>query len=305
MPREVFGMGYDFLPRGEILSFEEMTRLARIFVASGVEKVRVTGGEPLLRRDVERLVAQLAGIAGLRDLTLTTNGSLLVQKAAALRAAGLGRLTVSLDSLDDATFRRMNDADFPVSRVLAGIKAARGVGFAQVKINMVVKRSVNEADIVALAQRFDGPGSIVRFIEYMDVGNTNGWRLDDVVPAAEIVARLRTALSLTELPANYPGETARRYRTGAGGEIGIVASVTQPFCSGCTRARLAADGRLYTCLFASEGTDLRAPLRSGASNADLAAIIAKTWAARSDRYSELRTAGTPPRVKAEMSRLGG
>lgn len=305
MPREVFGMGYDFLSRGEILSFEEMSRLARIFVASGVEKVRITGGEPLLRRDVERLVAQLAGIAGLRDITLTTNGSLLVQKAAALRAAGLQRLTVSLDSLDDATFRRMNDADFPVSRVLAGIEAARGAGFAPVKINMVVKRGVNEADIVALAERFDGPGSIVRFIEYMDVGNTNGWRLDDVVPAAEILSRLRTALSLTELPANYPGETALRYRTGAGGEIGIVASVTQPFCSGCTRARLAADGRLYTCLFASEGTDLRAPLRSGASDADLAAIIAKTWAARSDRYSELRTAGTPPRVKAEMSLLGG
>ncbi len=305
MPREVFGLGYDFLPRGEILTFEEMTRLTRIFVASGVEKVRVTGGEPLLRRDVEQLVAQLAGIGGLRDLTLTTNGSLLAQKAAALRAAGLHRLTVSLDSLDDATFRAMNDADFPVSRVLGGIEAARAAGFSPVKINMVVKRGVNEADIVAMARRFEGPETIVRFIEYMDVGNSNGWRLDDVVPAAEILARLRDAFSIDAIPPNYPGETSHRYRTSGGGEIGIIASVTAPFCSGCTRARLAADGRLYTCLFASEGHDLRGPLRSDANDAELAAIIGKAWSQRADRYSELRTAGTSRRTKAEMSLLGG
>ncbi len=305
MPREIFGMGYDFLPRGQILTFEEMTRLTRIFVASGVEKVRITGGEPLLRRDVEQLVAQLAGLEGLRDLTLTTNGSLLAQKAAALRAAGLRRLTISLDSLNDATFRAMNDADFPVSRVLDGIESARSAGFSPVKLNMVVKRGVNEADIVAMALRFGGPDTIVRFIEYMDVGNSNAWRLGDVVSAAEILARLREAITLDKIPPNYPGETALRYRTGTGSEIGIVASVTRPFCSGCTRARLAADGRLYTCLFASEGHDLRGPLRSGASDGELATLIGKVWSQRDDRYSELRTAGAPHKTKAEMSLLGG
>jgi cyclic pyranopterin phosphate synthase len=305
MPKEIFGHDHVFLPKAEILSLEEMARLAKIFVGLGAEKVRLTGGEPLLRRGLDRLIAQLAQIDGLRDLTLTTNGSALVEQAAALHAAGLHRLTVSLDALDDATFRVMNDVDFPVHRVLRGIDAALTAGFAPIKINAVIRRGVNEPAIAALAQNFSGPEFIVRFIEYMDVGNTNGWRLDDVVPAAEIVARLSTDSALTPLPPQYPGEVARRFRTAAGGEIGVIASVTQPFCGDCTRARLSSDGQLYTCLFAAHGTDLRSPLRAGASDAELAQIISRTWSARSDRYSELRSAASATVPKVEMSAIGG
>jgi cyclic pyranopterin phosphate synthase len=305
MPKEIFGHDYPFLPKAEILTFEEMARLAKIFVGLGVEKVRLTGGEPLLRRGLDQLITQLAGIDGLRDLTLTTNGSALFEQAAALRAAGLRRLTVSLDALDDATFRAMNDVNFPVHRVLRGIAAARTAGFAPIKINAVIRRGVNEPAIAALAEHFAGPEFIVRFIEYMDVGNTNGWRLDDVVPAAEIVARLAGDSALTPLPPQYPGEVARRFRTPAGGEIGVIASVTQPFCRDCTRARLSSDGQLYTCLFAAHGTDLRAPLRAGASDADLAQIISRTWSVRTDRYSELRSAASVAVPKVEMSTIGG
>jgi GTP 3',8-cyclase len=306
MPREVFGAAYPFLPRSEILSFEEIARLAGIFASLGVEKVRLTGGEPLLRRDLERLVERLAAIPALRDLTLTTNGSLLAEKALALRDAGLRRLTVSVDSLDPATFAAMNDAELPLGRVLGGIEAALEAGFAPIKINTVVRRGVNDGELAAMAQRFRGPQFILRFIEYMDVGNTNGWRLDEVVPAAEILARIGDALPLEPLPANYPGEVARRFRhRDGGGEIGVITSISQPFCGGCTRARLSADGRLFTCLFASEGRDLRGPLRSGASDADLAALIAAGWRARDDRYSELRAAQTQRAAKAEMSLLGG
>ena len=306
MPKEVFGHGYDFLPKDAILTFEEITRLARAFVSAGVEKVRLTGGEPLLRRNLDRLVTMLSGIDGLRDLTLTTNGSRLCEEAAKLRAAGLRRLTVSVDSLEDATFRAMNDVDFPVHRVLAGLDAARAAGFAPIKINMVVKRGVNDGDVVAMARRFRGPEFVLRFIEYMDVGNTNGWRLDDVVPAAEIIERISAELPLDPLPAQYRGEVARRYRhREGGGEIGVITSVTQPFCGDCTRARISAEGRLYTCLFASEGHDLRTPLRSGASDADLAALIRGVWSVRADRYSELRSAATARQQKVEMAHIGG
>ena len=306
MPKEVFGRGYDFLPKEHILSFEEITRLAQIFAGLGAEKIRLTGGEPLLRRDLHQLVAMLAEIGGIRDLTLTTNGSLLAGEAAALRAAGLRRLTVSVDALDDAIFRAMNDVDFPVHRVLRGIEAARAAGFAPIKINMVVKRGVNEGEILPMARHFHGPDFILRFIEFMDVGNTNGWRMEDVVPAAEIVARLSGEFALEPLAAQYRGEVARRYRyRDGGGEVGFISSVTQPFCGDCTRARLSADGRLFTCLFASVGTDLRSPLRSGASDAELAKVIARVWQARTDRYSEIRSNATVAQPKAEMSLLGG
>ena len=302
MPKEVFGRGYDFLPKEAVLSFEECARLARVFVSLGVEKVRLTGGEPLLRRNLDRLVAQLAALDGLRDLTLTTNGSRLVEQAPALRAAGLRRLTVSVDALDDATFRAMNDVDFPVHRVLRGIDAALAAGFAPVKINMVVKRGVNDHEVAAMAERFRGRDFILRFIEYMDVGNSNGWRLDDVVPAAEIIARLG---EMEPLPPNYVGEVARRFRQRDGGEVGVISSVTQPFCGDCTRARLSADGQLYTCLFASRGHDLRTPLRAGASDVELAAIISAVWRVREDRYSEIRATVQLREPKAEMSLLGG
>ena len=305
MPREIFAPGFPYLAKADVLSFEEVARLAKIFVSLGVEKIRLTGGEPLLRRNLDRLVAALAGIAGLRDLTLTTNGSRLVEEARALRAAGLRRLTVSLDSLDDATFRAMNDADFPVHRVLRGIDAALAAGFAPVKINAVVKRGVNDEGIVALARHFRGPQFIVRFIEYMDVGNTNGWRLGEVVPASEILARISAEMPLEPLPAQYRGEVARRFRHRDGGEVGVIASVTQPFCRDCTRARLSADGRLYTCLFAAEGRDLRTPLREGASDENLASLIRKIWTARADRYSELRTEATRRQPKVEMAHIGG
>ena len=305
MPKEVFGRDHRFLDRRELLTFEEIERLARAFVAHGVEKIRVTGGEPLVRRDVERLVALLAAIPGL-DLTLTTNGSLLTEKARALKDAGLQRVTVSLDSLDDEVFKAMNDVDVPVERVLAGIEAAAAAGLAPVKVNMVVKRGANEESILPMARYFRESGHILRFIEYMDVGHTNGWRLDDVVAAEEIVATIHDELPLEPLEPNYPGEVARRYRyVDSSGEIGVIASVTQPFCGACTRARLSAEGRLYTCLFAVEGHDLRALLRGGATDGELATAIAALWRARGDRYSELRSAQTAGLPKVEMSYIGG
>ncbi len=305
MPKEVFGRDYRFLDRRELLTFEEIERVARAFARHGVEKIRITGGEPLVRRDLERLVELLAKIDGL-DLTLTTNGSLLPQKAETLRAAGLRRVTVSLDSLDDAIFQRMNDVDFPVARVLEGIDAAAAAGLAPVKVNMVVKRGVNEQSVLAMARRFHGTRHILRFIEYMDVGHTNGWRMDDVVPAAEILAAIQAELPLEPVDANYPGEVAQRWRyRDGGGEIGIISSVTQPFCGGCTRARLSAEGRLFTCLFAVRGHDLRAIVRSSASDEELDESVAAIWRARSDRYSELRTAETAQRPKVEMSYIGG
>jgi GTP 3',8-cyclase len=305
MPKEVFGRDYPFLPRAELLTFEEIERLARAFAALGVEKIRITGGEPLVRRDVETLVAMLARIPGL-DLTLTTNGALLARKAQALKDAGLDRITVSLDSLDDATFRAMNDVDFPVARVLAGIDAALAAGLDPVKVNVVVKRGVNDDGVVAMARAFRGTGVVVRFIEYMDVGHTNGWRMDDVVPAAEIVAAIDSEYPLEPVEPGYRGEVAGRWRYRDGnGEIGVISSVTQPFCRDCTRARLSADGKLYTCLFAVRGHDLRALLRGGASDGELAAALRAIWSARTDRYSELRSAETAGLEKVEMSYIGG
>ena len=304
MPKEVYGRDFRFLERAELLTFEEIARVARIFAGLGVRKIRLTGGEPLLRREVERLVAMLA-IPGL-DLTLTTNGSLLAQKAAALREAGLERVTVSLDSLDDEVFRSMNDVDFPVERVLAGIEAAAAADLSPVKVNVVLKRGVNEDGLLDLVRYFRGSGHVLRFIEYMDVGHTNGWRLDEVVPADEILARIGAEFPLEPVPPKYPGEVATRYRFRDGaGEIGVIASVTRPFCGDCTRARLSADGRLYTCLFAVSGHDLRAPLRSGASDEELMERIEAVWTARTDRYSELRSAATPGSPKVEMSYIGG
>jgi cyclic pyranopterin phosphate synthase len=304
MPKEVYGSSYRFLPRSELLTFEEIERLARVFAAHGVEKIRLTGGEPLVRRDVESLVAMLARIPGL-DLTMTTNGSLLPQRAQVLAAAGLKRITVSLDSLDDGVFRALNDVDFPVERVLAGIEAAAAAGLP-VKVNMVVKRGVNEESVLPMARFFHGSGHVLRFIEYMDVGHTNGWRLDDVVPAADILAAVAAELPLEPVEPGYRGEVARRWRyRDGGGEIGVIASVTQPFCGDCTRARLSADGSLYTCLFATRGHDLRGPLREGASDAELSAAIAAVWTRRTDRYSELRSAATRDLPKVEMSYIGG
>lgn len=304
MPKEVFGRDHAFLDRRELLTFEEIERLARVFVAHGVEKVRITGGEPLVRRDLEVLIAALAQIPGL-DLTLTTNGSLLPQKAEALRDAGLKRITVSLDSLDDETFRAMNDVDYPVANVLEGIDAAAAAGLP-VKVNMVVKRGMNEQDVVPMARFFRERGHILRFIEYMDVGHSNGWRLDDVVPAAEIVTAVDAELGLEPAEPNYRGEVARRWRyKDGGGEIGVIASVTQPFCGDCTRARLSAEGRLYTCLFGMRGHDLRAVLRSGAPDDELAAEIGRVWGRRADRYSEIRSENTVALPKVEMSYIGG
>ncbi len=304
MPKEVFGRDYEFLPRSDLLSFEEITRLARAFAANGVEKIRITGGEPLVRRDVERLVDRLAAIEGL-DLTLTTNGSLLAAKAGALHDAGLRRVTVSLDSLDDATFRAMNDVDFPVTRVLEGIEAAAAAGLP-VKVNVVLKRGVNDDGIVELARYFRGTGHVLRFIEYMDVGHTNGWRMDDVVPAAEVVRTIGAEFPLEPVEPAYRGEVARRWRYADGaGEIGAIASVTEPFCGDCTRARLSADGKLYTCLFAVRGHDLRALVRSNATDLDLREAISAVWSRRTDRYSELRTAETVALPKVEMSYIGG
>ena len=304
MPKEVFGRDYEFLPRAQLLTFEEIERLARAFVANGVRKIRITGGEPLVRREVERLVELLAAIDDL-DLTLTTNGALLADKAQALAEAGLKRITVSLDSLDDATFRTMNDMSFPVERVLDGIEAAAAAGLP-VKVNAVVKRGMNDDGILDLARHFRGTPHVLRFIEYMDVGHTNGWRMDDVVSAAEIVETIAAEFPLEPIEPAYRGEVARRWRYADGaGEVGVIASVTQPFCGDCTRARLSADGQLYTCLFAMRGRDLRALVRSDADEEALVEAIADLWSARTDRYSELRSAKTTDLPKIEMSYIGG
>jgi GTP 3',8-cyclase len=306
MPREVFGPDHAFLPRAEILTFEEIERIVHASVALGVRKVRLTGGEPLVRRNLEALVGMLATIDGVEDLTLTTNASLLAAKAQALADAGLHRVTVSLDALDDETFRRMNDVGFPVSRVLDGIAAAEAAGLGPVKLNAVIRRGVNEHAVVDLADHFRGTGTTVRFIEYMDVGHSNGWRLDEVVPADEIVAAIDARWPLEPVDRDYRGEVARRYRYRDGaGEIGVISSVSQPFCGDCTRARLSADGRLFTCLFATAGHDLRSVLRSGADDAALADALRAIWAGRSDRYSELRSLDTVELPKVEMSFIGG
>ncbi len=307
MPKEVYGRDHAFLERTELLRFGEIQSVVRAAVDLGVRKVRLTGGEPLLRRELEWLIRGLAEIQGLEDIALTTNGSVLEQKAGLLKEAGLRRITVSLDSLDDATFRRMNDVDFPVARVLRGIDAAIEAGLGPVKVNMVVKRGLNDHDIVPMARHFRGTPVILRFIEFMDVGTTNGWRLEDVVPAAEIVARLSKEFSLAPLAPNYDGEVALRFRSEDGaGEVGVIASVTQPFCRGCHRARLSADGKLYTCLFAAQGFDLRHLLR--AEQADVPMLreaLRRLWGMREDRYSEIRTSATADLPKVEMSYIGG
>jgi cyclic pyranopterin phosphate synthase len=306
MPKEVFGRDHVFLPRSEILDFEEIARLTRCLVGLGVRKVRLTGGEPLVRRHLERLVAMLSAIPGVEDLTLTTNGSLLAGKARELADAGLGRVTVSLDALDDATFMRMNDVGFGVARVLEGIRTAADAGLGPVKINAVIRRGLNEHAVLDLADRFRWTGHTVRFIEYMDVGHSNGWRLDDVVPAAEIVAALDARWRLEPVEPAYRGEVANRYRYRDGaGEVGVIASVTQPFCGDCTRLRLSADGQLFTCLFATRGHDLRGLLRSGATDAEVEDSVRGLWLTRDDRYSEERTAETAALPKVEMSYIGG
>nr|WP_295941368.1 GTP 3',8-cyclase MoaA [uncultured Acidovorax sp.] len=321
MPKEVFDKDYPYLPHGALLSFEEITRLARLFLAHGVRKIRLTGGEPLLRKNLEDLVAQLAQLRtvdGLApDLTLTTNGSLLARKAQALKDAGLNRVTVSLDGLDDTIFRRMNDVDFPVADVLAGIEAAHAAGLSHIKVNMVVKRGTNDHEILPMARHFRGTGTTLRFIEYMDVGATNGWRMDEVLPSAELIERLRAELPLVPLDPSSPGETAERwgYADAQGqhdpalGEVGVISSVTQAFCHDCNRARLSTEGKLYLCLFASQGYDLRSLLRGGASDADITSAIAPIWQQRNDRYSELRSSlpadtGQGAR-RVEMSYIGG
>jgi cyclic pyranopterin phosphate synthase len=306
MPKEVFGRDHAFLPRAEILDFEEIERVVRAAVALGVRKVRLTGGEPLVRRNLETLVGMVAGVQGVEDLTLTTNASLLAPKAQALADAGLHRVTVSLDALDDETFQRMNDVGFPVTQVLDGVAAAEAAGLAPIKVNAVIRRGLNEHAVLDLARHFRGSGTTVRFIEYMDVGHSNGWRLDDVVPAAEVVAAIDARWPLEPIDAEYRGEVAQRYRYRDGaGEIGVISSVTQPFCGDCTRARLSADGQLFTCLFATSGHDLRGLIRSGASDAELADALRAIWVGRSDRYSELRTLDTVDLPKVEMSFIGG
>ena len=321
MPKEVFDKDHPYLPHGDLLSFEEITRIARVFVAHGVEKIRLTGGEPLLRKNIENLVAQLAELrtpeGRALDLTLTTNGSLLARKARALKAAGLHRVTVSLDGLDDAVFRSMNDVDFPVAEVLSGIEAAREAGLGPIKINMVVKRGSNEHQILPMARHFRGSGIVLRFIEYMDVGATNGWRMNEVLPSREVVQRIASELPLVQLEPSRPGETAERWgyadTTGqhnvALGEIGVISSVTQAFCGDCNRARLSTEGKLYLCLFASQGYDLRALIRADASQADLESAVGHIWQGRNDNYSESRTGqssdSTPAQRRVEMSYIGG
>ena len=321
MPKEVFDKDYSYLPHAALLSFEEITRLAQVFVAHGVQKIRLTGGEPLLRKNIELLIEQLAVLRTAEgrplDLTLTTNGSLLARKALALKAAGLQRVTVSLDGLDDAVFRSMNDVDFPVTDVLAGIEAAVEAGLGPIKINMVVKRGTNEHQILPMARRFMGTGIVLRFIEYMDVGATNGWRMNEVLPSAEVVKLIHAELPLVQLEPSHPGETAERwgYANAAGqhdpaaGEIGVISSVTQAFCGDCNRARLSTEGKLYLCLFASQGYDLRSLIRAEASDAELTSAVGHIWRGRSDRYSELRSAMAPDAGsgarRVEMSYIGG
>ena len=305
MPKEIFGPDYQFLPRAEILTFEEITRLARIFVGLGARKIRLTGGEPLVRRDLHLLVAMLAKTLNI-DLTLTTNGSLLAKQARLLKDAGLKRVTVSLDSLDNEIFKALNDVDFPVEKVLEGMDTAAEAGLLPIKVNMVVKRGVNESSILPMARFFRKKGYILRFIEYMDVGHTNGWRMNDVVPATEIIKTINAEIPLEPLEPSYRGEVANRWRYKDGsGEIGVVASVTQPFCRDCNRARLSAEGALYTCLFAVKGNDLRALLRGGASDDEISQTIERVWNKREDRYSELRSENTTALPKVEMSHIGG
>jgi len=308
MPAEVFGDRYEFLPRSELLTFEEIARLARLFVGLGVRKIRLTGGEPLLRQGLERLIALLARIDGVEDLALTTNGYFLAQKAPALKEAGLHRVTVSLDSLDEEVFKRMNGRGYGPERVLQGIQKAAEVGLRPIKINAVVQRGVNDHTLVDLARYFKGTGHIVRFIEYMDVGNLNGWRLEEVVPAAEILARIHAEMPLEPLEPHYRGEVASRYRYRDGsGEIGLVASVTQPFCRDCTRVRLSTNGQVFTCLFASQGIDLRGPLRAGATDDELRDLITGIWSCRADRYSEVRSSALDSELprRVEMFQIGG
>jgi cyclic pyranopterin phosphate synthase len=306
MPKEVFGRDYEFLGLELLLTFEEIERLVKVFTRLGVRKVRLTGGEPLLRRDLEDLVALIAAIPDVEDLTLTTNGTLLGRKAGLLAKAGLRRVTVSLDSLDDTTFSQINDVGAPVAAVREGIDAAAAAGLTPVKVNVVLKRGVNDHEIVDLARRFRGSGHVVRFIEYMDVGHTNGWRLDDVVPAADVVRRINEVFPLEPVGRGYPGEVAERFRYKDGaGEIGVVASVTRPFCGDCTRARVSAEGMLYTCLFATAGHDLRALVRAGAQDDTIEQVLRSIWARRSDRYSETRSEHTEGLPKIEMSYIGG
>ncbi len=309
MPAEIYGERYQFLERSELLDFEEIARLAGIFAQLGVNKLRLTGGEPLVRNGLDSLVALLSDIEGIDDLTLTTNGYLLAQQAQALKDAGLQRITVSLDSLDEEVFKEMNGRNYGTERVLEGIEAAEKAGLSPIKINAVVQKGVNDHTVVDLARQFKGTGHIVRFIEYMDVGNLNGWKMDHVTPASEIVSMIDAEMPLEPVEANYVGEVANRYRYVDGsGEIGVIASVTQPFCGDCTRARLSTDGKLFTCLFASQGTDLRDPIRSGSSDDQLRDLIAGVWRLREDRYSELRTEfnarEAAPR-KIEMYQIGG
>ena len=321
MPKEVFDKDYPYLPHSALLSFEEITRLARQFVAHGVQKIRLTGGEPLLRKNIEILIEQLAALRTVEgkplDITLTTNGSLLERKAASLKAAGLQRVTVSLDGMDDTVFRAMNDVDFPVADVLRGIEAAQAAGLGPIKVNMVVKRGTNDHEILPMARHFKGTGIVLRFIEYMDVGATNGWRMDEVMPSAEVVKHIHSELPLVQLDPSAPGETAERWgyanahgkHDTAAGEIGVISSVTQAFCRDCNRARLSTEGKLYLCLFANEGHDLKPLVRANATDEQLASAIAAVWQGRSDRYSELR-ASLPPDAstggrRVEMSYIGG
>ncbi len=305
MPRAVFDDNYSFLPRRELLSFEEILRVAQRFVDRGVKKIRITGGEPLLRKNIERLIEMLARLDGV-EVTLTTNGVLLPRMARVLKDAGLQRVTVSLDALDDALFRRMNDADYPVEKVLEGIAAARAVGLGPIKVNMVVKRGTNDSNIEAMATHFRHSGHILRFIEFMDVGASNGWKMDEVLPSQDVITRIDRLFPLQPVDPNYSGEVADRWRyKDGGGEIGVISSVTQAFCATCTRIRLSTEGKLYTCLFAQQGHDLRSLLRAGADDAGLDAAIAQVWQQRDDRYSEIRTAETAALQKIEMSYIGG
>ncbi len=310
MPKSVFNKDYVFLPQSELLNFDEITRMAQLFVTHGVEKIRLTGGEPLLRKNIDVLIEMLSDLKTLDgkplDIALTTNASLLYKKAQVLKDAGLQRVTVSLDSLDEITFRAMNDVDYSVAEVLEGIDAACNVGFTQIKINMVVQKGVNDQDVVAMARHFKGSGHIVRFIEFMDVGSSNGWRMNDVVPSAEIVRMINQEMPIIEAESNYTGEVAERWTYADGsGEIGVISSVTQAFCSTCTRARLSTDGRLYTCLFSQSGHDLRALMRSGKNDQEIAGAIGLIWSRREDQYSEIRTEETARNKKVEMSYIGG
>ncbi|MBW8010385.1 MAG: GTP 3',8-cyclase MoaA [Chloroflexi bacterium] len=306
MPKKIFGHNHQFLPKDDLLTFEEIERVTRSMVGLGVQKVRLTGGEPLVRREIEKLIGMLAKIPGLKDIAMTTNGTFSLEKVQALKDAGLERITVSLDALDDAVFKALNDVDFPVQNVLDWIDACDQAGVAPIKINMMVKRGVNEDDILPMARYFRGKGHILRLIEFMDVGRTNGWRLDDVVSSAEIVEKINAELPLEVVKSSYRGEVANRYRYVDGsGEIGVIASVTQPFCGDCTRARLSANGQIYTCLFAVQGHDLRALLRDGGTQDELIEAISSVWRQRADRYSEIRSSQTADLPKIEMSYIGG